>query len=319
MTIINSIHHLRLPLASALILALGASCASLPEEQLGDIPIVDTHIHLYDTTRVQGLPWPPDSDTVLYRPVLPEHFNEVAKKNKLTATVIVEASKWVPDNQWILDLTANQKDIYIGLVGSLEIGEPGFDADLKQFSDDPRYVGLRLRERPRDAEFFNDAVWEDLQLLADMNQCLDVLMFQFSLADVDMIAKRIPNLKILINHVAGVDIDGSAPPAEWVRDIIKVADNPNVHCKISGLFQQSHLQPSPVNVDFYRPVLDVLWDAFGDNRLIYGSNWPVTMRGGNYSDYKKVIMDYFSPKGRKTLEKLLYKNALSFYGLPDLD
>ena len=69
-------------------------------EDFSDVPVIDTHIHLYDTAR--KLPWPPKDDQVLYRPVLPKHFDEVAEENGITATVIVEASEWLPDNQWVL-------------------------------------------------------------------------------------------------------------------------------------------------------------------------------------------------------------------------
>ena len=281
-----------------------------------DLPIIDTHIHLYDTRR--GIPWPPKDDQVLYRPVLTEHFDEVAKANSVTATVIVEASVDLRDNQWVLDLVKHNPEKYIGLVGSLEIGKPGFAENLSSLSKDKRFVGIRLRERPGEEAFFSDQVWRDLQKLAEMDQTLDVLMFQFSLEDVAMIAKRIPKLKILINHVAGADINGQPADPKWVAGVKLAAAQPNVYCKVSGLFQQSHRKPSPTNLDFYKPTLDVLFDAFGENRLIYGSNWPVTMRHGSYGDFKQIVLDYFSPKGRETLEKVMYRNALKFYGLPSL-
>ena len=287
-------------------------------EDLTDIPVVDTHIHLYDTTRAEGLPWPPKDDAVLYRPILPKDFDRVADANGVTATVIVEASEWLPDNQWVLDLVKHDPERYIGLVGSLEIGTPDFAKNLKQLSKDKRYVGIRMRERPRGEKFFNDDVWRDLTLLSEMEQTLDVLMFQYSLEDVAMVAKRLPNLKILINHVAGADIEGKPADPEWVAGVKKAAAHKNVYCKISGLFQQSHRQPSPTNVDFYKSTLDVLTAEFGEDRLIYGSNWPVTMRGGKYGDFKQVVMDYYAPRGRGFVEKLMYKNALKFYGLPDL-
>ena len=294
-----------------------AGCSTYQKN--ADIPIIDTHIHLYDTTRPQGLPWPPKDDEVLYRPVLTEHFDKVSDENGINATVIVEASKWIPDNQWVLDLVKHDPNRYIGLVGSLEIGTPDFKKHLTKLSKDGRFVGIRMRERPGGDSFFeNEAVWSDLQLLSDRNQTLDVLMFQYSLDDVDMISKRLPKLKILINHVAGADIEGKPADPKWIAAVQKVAKNPNVNCKISGLFQQSHRQPSPKNLSFYKPELDVLWEAFGEDRLIYGSNWPVTMRGGTYGEYLAVVKGFFADKSRAAREKFFFKNALKFYGLPAL-
>lgn len=297
-------------LALTLILAFASGCTSRDK-----IQIVDTHIHLYDTTRDGGVPWPPESDTVLYRPVLPPDFGKVSDENGITATVIVEASSLLADNQWVLDLVKSEPNRYIGLVGSLEVGTPSFAASLISLSADPRFVGIRIRDRPRGEAYFNDAVWSDLKLLAEMDQTLDVLMANFSLEDVDQIARRIPTLKILVNHVAGANIDGKPVDSEWARQLAKVAQNSNVYCKVSGLFQQSHKQPSPVDLVFYKPVLDELWNVFGEDRLIYGSNWPVTMRGGSYASYKNIVMEFLEPKGTEAMEKILADNAYEFYGL----
>ena len=310
----------QLTLAVVLAVCASSGCSTYqPMDPNADIPIVDTHIHLYDTNRPEGVPWPPPDDAVLYRPILTEDFNAVANQNGITATVIVEASEWLPDNQWVLDLVKDEPERYIGLVGSLEIGSSDFATQLAELSRDPRYVGIRMRERPRGDDFFTPEVWRDLRILADSDQTLDVLMFNFSLTDIDTIAKRIPHLKILINHVAGANIDGAPVDPAWARDLELAAANPNVYCKVSGLFQQSHQSPAPKDTDFYRPVLDALWETFGEERLIYGSNWPVTMRGGTYGEYKSIVVDYFSPKGREAFEKLMYRNALKFYNLPDLD
>ncbi len=286
-------------------------------DDLSGIPIIDTHIHLYDTNRAQGLPWPPKDDKVLYRPVLPKDFDRVCDENAITAAVIVEASEWLPDNQWVLDLVKHHPDRYIGLVGSLKIGTDDFAKSLKELSKDERYVGIRMRERPT-RNFFTEEVWRDLKLLSDMDQTLDVLMFNFSPEECAMMAARLPKLRILMNHLANADVKGQPADPMWIESVKIAAAQKNVYCKISGLFQQSHRQPSPTNVEFYKSTLDVLVREFGEDRLIYGSNWPVTMRGGTYAQYKKVITDYFSPQGRTFVEKLMYKNALKFYGLPEL-
>lgn len=297
--------------------AIVTACSICTAEDLSDIPIIDTHIHLYDTNRKEGVPWPPKDDKVLYRPVLVPDFDKVCKENGIRATVIVEASVWLADNQWVLDLVKHNPDRYIGLVGSLEIGSDDFGKNLKKLSEDKRFVGIRMRERPT-KNFFTEEVWRDLKAIADAGQTLDVLMFNFSLEEVAMIAGRLPKLKILVNHLANADVKGGPLDPEWVEGVKTAAAQKNVYCKISGLFQQSHRQPSPTDVNFYRSTLDILSKEFGEDRLIYGSNWPVTMRGGTYGQYKQVIMDYFAPKGRTFVEKLMFKNALKFYDLPAL-
>ena len=278
------------------------------------IPIIDTHIHLYDTTREGGVPWPPEADEILYRPVLTEHFDAIAEENNLAATVIVEASDLVEDNQWVLDLTKDNPKRYIAVVGNLPIGTDEFAGLVDRFSKDPRYVGIRLRQRP-EGNFFNDNTWRDLELLAEKGLVLDVLLANFNMAEVSLIAKRVPQLKILANHLTGLTITPLSPDKAWVDEVGKLAENENVYCKVSGIFQRSGQRPAPKELAYYEKIFQTVYDAFGEDRIIYGSNWPVTDRGGEYHEQLGIIHSYFRNKGKRVLEKLYYKNAEAFYGI----
>jgi len=107
------------------------------------VPIIDTHTHFYDPTRPQGVPWPLVTDHVLYKPHLPEHFCALTKKHGVVSTVVVEASSWIQDNQWILDL-AKENPVIVGFIGNLELGKPEFAGHLKRFSANPIFRGLRV-------------------------------------------------------------------------------------------------------------------------------------------------------------------------------
>ena len=300
-------------LASAAILT---SCATKQVQVVGDgIEIIDTHIHLYDAHRAAGVDWPPASDKVLFRAVLPEHYDAVCRDNGISATVIVEASSRVADNQWVLDLVKHNPQRYVALVGSLPIGSDGFADLLERYSKDGRYVGIRMRDRPGGEDFFTDSVWRDLALISKKNLTLDVLMANFTLEDVDMIAGRLPNLKILVNHVTGLTITGKAAQPAWAETVRKAAAHKNVYCKVSGIFQRSGKMPAPKELSYYAPIFKVVYEAFGEDRIIYGSNWPVTDRGGTYAEQLSVIHDFFAPEGERVLRKLFALNARNFYGL----
>ncbi len=306
---------IRLTILCPFVALLFGCCSQKPSSEVDPIPVIDTHIHLYDTNRSAGVPWPPTSDKVLYRPVLSQHFDAICKANLISATVIVEASDRVEDNQWVLDLVKHNPNRYIGLVGSLPIGTDEFAGLLDRFAKDKRFVGLRMRQRPGGENYFTDAVWRDLHLLAGKGLTLDVLMSKFDLADVSRIAKRVPNLKILINHLTGLTITGDPAGADWTAAVKQAASHPNVHCKVSGIFQCSGQSPAPKNLSYYAPIFKVVHEAFGEDRIIYGSNWPVTDRGGEYEEQWNVINEYFKPMGRQALEKLYWKNASKFYGV----
>ena len=303
-----------LSLAGALIFS--SCCTSAPqfpdEESTDRLEIIDTHIHLYDTNRWQGVDWPPDTDKVLYRPVLTEHFDELADREGIASTVIVEASSRVNDNQWMLDLVKDNPERYLALVGNLPIGTDEFSGLLERFSKDSRFVGLRMRDRPGGDAFFTDAVWRDLGLLAKKGLTLDVLIHNFTIDEVTEVAKRLPELKIMINHLGGLVITHDPLTPEWKQSIKRAAAQPNVHCKVSGIFQRSGVKPPPKKQSFYAPVFKVVYEAFGEDRVVYGSNWPVTDRGGSYSEQLKIIQSYFDPDIQR---KLFRENAVRFYGL----
>ena len=283
-----------------------------------DIPIIDPHIHFYDPTLPGGVAWPSPDDKALYKPTYPKHFNPVTKENGVKATVIVEASDLQKDNKWLLDITKEQKGHYTGIVGSLAVGSPVFKKDLNELCEDPRFVGIRIR--PREAfPYFTKEFWRDLELLAAKGKTLDILMVGITLPEVSKIAKRIPNLKIMVNHLSGLSLDKENVVNDlWRKELRDCAAHSNVFMKISGAFQRANTKPAPQNLSFYKPCLDHIVECFGEDRLVYGSNWPVLNRYGNYVEYKSVIMKFCKQYSLSFSEKLLYKNAIAFYGLPKL-
>ena len=296
-----------------------------PDKELTDrLQIIDTHIHLYDTNRSEGVDWPPVTDKVLYRPVLTEHFDEVADRAGIASTVIVEASSRSEDNQWMLDLVKHNPDRYLALVGNLPIGTDEFPGLLERFSRDSRFVGIRMRDRPGGDGFFTDPVWRDLGSLAKKGLTLDVLINNFTIDEVTEVAKRLPDLKIMINHLGGLSITNDPLDPKWKEAMEKASQYENVYCKVSGIFQRAGVKPVPKERSFYTPVFKIVFDAFGEDRIVYGSNWPVTDRGGSYAEQLSIIRGYFnpqvmrlkdSPRGELIARKLFRENAVKFYGL----
>jgi L-fuconolactonase len=286
------------------------------KKNFDDIAIVDTHIHFYDPARPGGVAWPPQKDSVLYKAHYPKNFNEVVRHQNIKATVVVEASDKFLDNKWILDITKSNKDQYVALVGNLAVGSGHFDKEFAELCKDPRFVGLRIRPR-KDYPYFTPKFYQDLKTMADKGKTLDILMVGIDLAGVAKIAKKVPTLKILINHVSGLPLGKkNAVNDAWKKQIAAVAQYSNVYCKISGLYERVGYPWAPTDLAFYKPCLDTLVENFGEDRLVYGSNWPVLNRSGNYTGYKSLIMDFCEQYDRDFAEKFLQKNAIKFYSLP---
>ena len=272
--------------------------------------IIDTHTHFYDPTRPEGVPWPNPNDEVLYRRVMPENYKTLAVPEGVTGTVVVEASKWLEDNQWILDLAAAEPFI-VGFVGHLE-PTADFADNLNRFSANPLFRGIRLGSGHLrtigDPTFLGS-----IEKLAAKELTLDLLINPEALSILPTLVEHTPEMRIVINHIAGARISEAPPDAAWVSAIREVARYPNIYCKVSGLAEHTGQIPAPTDVSYYTPTIDVLWDAFGEDRLIYGSNWPVSERFAPYGVVQQIVNDYFSAKGDAVKAKFFWQNAKAAY------
>ncbi|MCY4544258.1 MAG: amidohydrolase family protein [Gemmatimonadetes bacterium] len=270
--------------------------------------IVDTHTHFYDPSRPQGVPWPDRGDPFLYRRIMPDDFKRKALSEGVTGTVVVEASAWVEDNQWVLDL-AEADPFLLGLVGHLEPPDRGFESDLDRFACHDLFYGIRLGKAPVDDPVYLRA----LEQLAAHDLTLDLLVGKEWLPGVAACAARFPGLRIVLNHLAHVPVTGGRPDDEWASGIKSAAAHPNVFCKISGMVELAQDTPPPEDPAYYRPVLDVLWHAFGEDRLLYASNWPVSWRYATYRQVQSLAITCFESKGPDVLDKIMGGNSREAY------
>jgi predicted TIM-barrel fold metal-dependent hydrolase len=265
---------------------------------------VDTHTHFYDPGRPQGVPWPSKSETSLYRTVLPAEFKKLAEPHGVKGTVVVEASAWVEDNQWVLDLAARDPFL-LGVVGHLEAGKPEFAPNLARFHRNPLFLGLRAGGAAVAEAWKCAAQVEDFRRLADAGLELDVLIPAPSLVNVARLADRLPGLRMVINH-----LPGAVPPAASM--LRELASRSGVFVKVSSVLRQIDGRLVE-NLDEYRESLDALWETFGEDRLIYGSDWPVSARAASYASVIGIVRRYFEGKGRGACEKYFWRNSQTAY------
>jgi L-fuconolactonase len=273
--------------------------------------IIDTHTHFYDPSRPQGVPWPGPENELLYRTVLPEHYRQIAEPEGVTGTVVVEASAWLDDNQWILDL-AKDDPFIVGLVGHVDPLRPEFKEDLKRFSDQPRFCGIRCGggyfDRIESGSFI-----DDMRFLSECDLSLDVLVNSPQFLEVAALAREIPNLRIVVNHTGHGPINGEAPDAAWTQGIRELSSYENVYLKVSAVMEQSTKQPAPEDDSWYVLALEEMWSAFGQHRVIYGSNWPVCERAGSFKAAMGIVRRFFSRKGQEACDDYFFRNAQRVY------
>lgn len=278
----------------------------------GEMEIVDTHTHFYDPTRPEGVPWP-QPGTPLYRKVMPADWKALANPLGIHKTVVVEASKWVEDNQWILELAEREKCI-VGFVGNLDPGTPEFGDQLKRFTANPVFRGIRVGgprlikgvDEPEFLAGIKRLVERDLSL--DVNGGPDLLMA------VDKLAVKVPDLRIVVDHVGGAG-DAAKPSSAWKEGIKAAARHPQVWCKVSGLVEGAGggKGNAPKEAGYYAPVLDMVWHAFGEDRVVFGSNWPVSDRGASFDVVVGLVRQYFGGKGKTAARKYFSDNGKAVY------
>jgi predicted TIM-barrel fold metal-dependent hydrolase len=280
-------------------------------------PFIDCHTHIYDPTRPQGVPWPPREDARLHRRVLGADIRKVAAKHGVKGTVVVEASEWLADNDWVLEQAKKDRFI-VGFIGRIALEDPDFEKHLRRLSRNPLFRGIRVRGQnaPRIAE---PAAERALGLLADFELALDFNCLPGELPLVSAIAKKAPKLRIVVNHLANLTVNGKPPPQAWMEAMTAAAQNDQVFLKISGLVEGTRRDDfaAPRALDFYRPVLDAATEVFGVDRLLFSSNWPVSELFAPYDTVIGNIQKYYGEKGAQALAKVGGENSRRAYRWAD--
>jgi len=243
----------------------------------------------------------------------------LATANGILASGVIEASPLVEDNQWILDLLGHDS-FFPFFAGQLEIGSPDFRANLERFSRDHRFVGIRGFLWSPPAITLDAAQLRDLRDLASRGMTLDIVSRGTTNPKdrVEALCTAVPNLRIIIDHLAGAQ--GLTPTPEWELAIRRLADLcPNLYIKFSSFYDMYvvgdglHRWTAPTDLAAYEPHFDVLMTAFGEDRLIWGSNWPVSDLGGSFSGEIRLAEEYLAPFGQVVRDKVMFRNALLFY------
>ena len=229
------------------------------------------------------------------------------------------------DNQWILNLLGHDS-FFPFFAGQLEIGSADFASNLERLSHDHRFVGIRGFLWSPPAITLDAAQLANLRDLAQRGMTLDIVSRGTTNPKprVEALCTTVPNLRIIIDHLAGAQ--GAVPTPEWELAMRRLADLcPNLYIKFSSFYDMyqttdgnSHWL-APSDLASYKAAFDVLMTAFGPDRLIWGSNWPVSNLGhvsdpsGSFATQIRLAEEYLAPFGQVIRDKVMFRNALLFY------
>ncbi len=262
------------------------------------------------------MPWPPKNDTVLYHPALPERYRALTKGLNIVGAIEVECSPWLEDNQWVLQVAA-QDPIIVATVGDLDPGRPEFRQQLERFHRNPLFRGIRygnLWGRNLGGELSRPEFISNLKVLADAGLELDTANPDPALISaVVRLTDRIPNLRLVIDHLPQLEPPPDAKSrAALQANLRELGKRPQVYAKVSEVLHPAGGQVHD-DLSFHRARLDEIWDTFGEDRLLYGSDWPNSDHSAPFRRELSVVLQYFTGKGRPVVEKVFWKNSVAAY------
>ena len=273
---------------------------------------IDAHQHFWNYDAAE-YPWIGESMKHLRRDFLPPDLARAQAKVGLDGSIAVQARQSLEESRWLLGL-ADESAIIRGVVGWVDLQSATVGRDLAGLARHPRFVGVRhvVQDEPEDGFMLRPNFLRGLGELSHFNLAYDLLIFPKQLPAAIQVARKFPGQRFVLDHIAKPFIkDGTLSP--WDQHLRELALSPNVWCKISGLVTEANWgrwKPA----DFH-PYLDVVLEAFGEDRLMFGSDWPVCLASGSYENVLALARDYFQKLPEAAREKIFGGNAAKFYGL----
>jgi L-fuconolactonase len=254
---------------------------------------------------------------VLKRDFLPAHLLPELAANGMDTCIAVQADQSERETQFLLDLAAQHEEI-AGVIGWVDLCAANVRERLLHFSEFKKLRGFRhiVQAEPDDRFLLRPDFLRGIACLAEFEFTYDVLVYPKQLpAAVEFVAE-FPQQRFVVDHMAKPPIGAEGPAGArgaWASNMKALALNPNVFCKVSGLVTEANWRAWRAR-DF-APYLDVVFDAFGPDRVMFGSDWPVCLLAGSYRQVKDLIANYVKNRGATTEEKIFGANAAGFYGL----
>ena len=275
-------------------------------------PRIDSHQHFWHYNS-RDYPWMDETRAPLRIDYLPPDMQPLLAASGIQGTVAVQARQIDAETEYLLGL-AKEYDFIRGVVGWLDMRADDFEAQLERYAPHPRLAGIRhiVHDEADDRFMLGGNFLRGLALLKDHDLSYDLLLFPRHLPVAIEVVRRFPQQRFVLDHIAKPFIkDGIMQP--WEKQIRQLAAFDNVCCKVSGMVTEAAWQEW-TQADF-TPYLDVVFDCFGVERLMFGSDWPVCTLAGGYSQVVGIVEDYIAALSADEQAAVMGGNACAFYKL----
>jgi L-fuconolactonase len=275
---------------------------------------IDAHQHFwkYDAREYD---WIGAGMEVLRRDFLPQDLEPQLRRAGFQGSIAVQVRQSLEETRWLLEL-AERNPFVLGVVGWVDLLSPEAAAQLDGFRGAPKLVGVRhiVQSEPDERFLLRKAFLRGISLLEDRGLSYDILIYPRHLTAATELVARFPGVRFVLDHAAKPEIR-KGEIRDWGADLRGLASRPNVVCKLSGLVTEADWKTwTPEGV---RPYLDVAWEAFGPDRLLIGSDWPVCTLAADYGRTMGLVLDYLSRRPAAEQEAVCGGNARRFWNLEE--
>lgn len=273
--------------------------------------IIDTHQHFwkYHPTTHN---WINDNMKIIQKNFLPEDINNLLIENHVLGCIAVQADQSNSETEFLIQ-QANKNSFIVGVVGWIDLKDSKMETKLDSYKNEKVVKGFRHILQSEPQGFMLDASFQKgLATLAKYNYTYDLLIYESQLNEACTLVKELPDLPIVIDHIAKPNIK-KADRKNWEKEIKSIARNSNVFCKISGMTTEADWENW--TIELLKPYLDIVIEAFGTKRIMFGSDWPVCLLATSYSKWLRTLQNYFKTFSNIEQADFFANNAINFYKL----
>lgn len=273
--------------------------------------LIDSHQHFWFYTPERDT-WITDDMAVIRRDFLPADLEPVLQANGIDGCVAVQADQSEAETILLISL-ANAYSFIKGVVGWVDLRANDLYDKLETYSQYEELKGFRHVAQAEPDDFLSrPEVIRGIGQLAAFDFTYDILIYPNQLKAALHLVREVPEVKFVIDHLAKPNVK-KGEITRWSNWMTEIAKQPNVSCKLSGMVTEADWHGWSKK-DFF-PYLDVAFKAFGPDRLLFGSDWPVCLVAADYTQVKTLVEEYVQPWGDEVRGKVFGGNAIGFYGL----
>lgn len=273
--------------------------------------MIDAHHHLWNFTE-QEFSWLEPS---LQRSFLANDLEQTIANTGVTGTIAVQARCSLEENDFLLE-QATKTPLIKGIVGWADLTANNAADTLSQLASNSIIKGIReITQGTPDQQFLaNDKFNTGVDLLVSNNLTYDLLIFENQLDIATQFVAKHPDLPIVLDHCAKPSIQQHLFPEHWAANIKQLAKFDNLSCKLSGLPTEIR-DGSVCHADLLRPYFDTILEAFGPKRIMFGSDWPVSLGATPYTDWMATLAELCSSLSSHERTEIMSNTATRFYGI----